>query len=59
MSSELISLSDSLKQLKKSLPTEMKKISQTIVAIFNDEFDVLAEELDLMAEMVKVAKVEG
>jgi hypothetical protein len=29
------------------------------VAIFNDEFDVLAEELDLMAEMVKVAKVEG
>ncbi len=37
----------------------MKKISQTIVAIFNDEFDVLAEELDLMAEMVKVAKGEA
>jgi len=32
-----------LKQLKKSLPNDMKKISQTIVTIFNDEFDVLAE----------------
>ncbi len=37
----------------------MKKISQTIVTIFNDEFDVLAEEIDLLTEMVKVAKAEG
>ena len=42
--------------MKKSLPNDMKKISQTLVTIFNDEFDVLAEELDLMAEMVKVGK---
>lgn len=34
----------------------MKKISQTLVTIFNDEFDVLAEELDLLTEMIKVSK---
>lgn len=34
----------------------MKKISQTIVTIFNDEFDVLAEELELLTEMIKVGK---
>jgi len=34
----------------------MKKISQAIVTIFNDEFEVLAEELDLLTEMIKVSK---
>jgi hypothetical protein len=44
--------------MKKSLPNDMKKISQTIVTIFNDEFDVLAEEMDLLTEMIKVSKTE-
>lgn len=37
----------------------MKKISQTIVTIFNDEFDVLAEEMDLLTEMIKVGKMQN
>jgi len=32
--------------MKKSGPSELKKSVQTIITIFNNEFDVLAEELE-------------
>jgi hypothetical protein len=32
--------------MKKSGPSELKKSVQAIITIFNNEFDVLAEELE-------------
>lgn len=43
--SEVAALNESLKSQKKSGPIELKKSVQALVSIFNNEFDVLAEEL--------------
>lgn len=42
MVSEVNTLNESLKALKKSGPIELKKSVQALVSIFNNEFDVLA-----------------
>lgn len=43
--SEVAALNQSIKTMKKSAPNQMKKGIQTVITIFNNEFDVLAEEL--------------
>ena len=56
---EISSLGDTLRELKKSQPSELKKSVQAIVAIFNNEFDVLAEELEALTDMIALAKREN
>lgn len=58
MATEVSSIGDYVTNAKKSLPAELRKTVQTVVTIFNGEFDVLAEELDLLTEMIALAKKE-
>lgn len=45
--------------IKKSGPNELKKNVQALVSIFNNEFDVLAEELETLTDMIALAKKEN
>lgn len=44
--------------MKKSGPSELKKSVQAIITIFNNEFDVLAEELESLTQMIALSKKE-
>ncbi len=44
--------------MKKSGPGELKKSVQAIITIFNNEFDVLAEELESLTQMIAMSKKE-
>ena len=59
MVSEVAALNDTLKTLKKAGPNELKKSVQALVSIFNNEFDVLAEELETLTDMIALAKREN
>ena len=59
MSSEVGSFKESLFNVKKSVPLEIKKSVQAIITVFNNEFDTLAEELDTLMEMIALAKKEN
>lgn len=59
MVSEITALDESFKNFKKSGPSELKKNIQAIVAIFNNEFDVLADELESLTEMIALGKRES
>jgi hypothetical protein len=43
--SEVSALNDTIKTVRKTGPTELKKNIQAIITIFNNEFDVLSDEL--------------
>lgn len=53
---EISALGDSLREMKKNAPNQLKKSVQALVAIFNSEFDVLAQELQALTEMIALAK---
>ena len=42
--------------VKKSVPLEMKKSIQTIITVFNNEFDTLAQELDTISDLIALSK---
>lgn len=44
--------------VKKSVPLEIKKSVQTIITIFNNEFDTLAQELETITDMIALSKKE-
>lgn len=56
ITSEIGSFKESVTNIKKSVPMEIKKSVQAIITIFNNEFDTLAEELDTLIEMIALAK---
>lgn len=59
ITSEIGSFKESVTNIKKSVPMEIKKSVQAIITIFNNEFDTLAEELDTLIEMIALAKKQN